>query len=794
MIYKGCIKNNSMEEVDASILSFFRQYKPQEFKVRGKNKQELNELKAKQNGFISGEMKELNRNSKNIINSDALVIDIDDCYKSESELLEWARKLENQFIAYPTISNGLKGVRYRLIFPLSKPVEDAAIYSAMVRFFSKEILRNIIRKPDTSNESWAQLMLLPCITEYNTKDKIVVNNGEPYSYDEILDAMKVNGYLNSKENYQGDAIEMNSSDVDKPIVQLVKEWAEMHQEELQEYKPFLIPFLNIKHNYQTKHISYNTAIECVCALALGNDSWERDNVEKFNKEKDKGRVIKGTPIESFFPTKLEYELTVGIPERLLFGDELEQALKLAVEQAYEWEIELHQSNKPRDSFRLSTAKTVKMLMKYIPFCEIGGKLFMYQADEGIWTMNENDVARLIAIIQPNASRNQIEDISNQIRLKAEKRSINTKSYLIPCKNGIYNTETKTLEAFSPDYVFLSKLATDYNPTIEMPLLDGWWTPKDFIKELSNNDIEIETLLYQVINDAAHPNYSRKKAIWLYGSGSNGKSTYQDVIKNIVGNDCYSTLKFNEFSERFRLHALIGKSVNIGDDVNAGVRVDDSSNFNSIVTHDSVTIEEKYKSPYHTKLYCTLIQSTNEMPTIRNKTDGTYRRMLIVPFENQFEDTPENWEIKENYIKSKEVLEWILAKALSMDFKQFINPNASKALLEEYKADNDAILAFKQDVFDVLDDKGACIVPLTPLFNLYTIYCKKNKLRQERARTFNKVLKELLGDEWHKGTSHFNRDNEAIFEEVLSELHLDSDDVYRKTQIGTQKSWCKKGVV
>lgn len=784
MIYKGCIKNNSMEEVDAAILSFFQQYEPEEFEVRGKNKQELKELKEQQHGFISGEMKELNRNSKNIINRDALVIDIDDCYKSESELLEWAaRERKTQFIAYPTISNGLKGVRYRLIFPLSKPVEDAAIYSAMVRFFSKEILRNIIRKPDASNESWAQLMLLPCITEYNTKDKIVVNNGEPYSYDDILKAMKVNGYLNNKENNQGDAIEMDSSEVNKPIVQLVKEWAEMHQEELQEYKPFITPFLNIKHNYQTKHISYNTAIECIRALALGNDSWERDNVEKFNKEKDKGRVIKGTPIESFFPTKLEHELTVGIPERLLFGDELTQAL----EQAYE--MALHQSEKARDSFRLSTAKTVKMLMKYIRFCAIDDKLFMYQPDEGIWTMNENDVARLIVIIQPNASTKQIEDISNQIRLKAEKRSVDTERYLVPCKNGIYNTKTKTLEAFSPNYVFLSKLATDYNPTIEMPVLNGW-TPKGFIKELSNNDTEIETLLYQVINDAVHPNYSRKKAIWLYGSGSNGKSTYQDVIKNIVGNDCYSTLKFNEFSERFSLHALIGKSVNIGDDVNAGVRVDDSSNFNSIVTHDSVTIEEKYKSPYHTTLYCTLIQSTNEMPTIRNKTNGTYRRMLIVPFENQFEDTPENWKIKENYIKSKEVLEWILAKALSMDFEQFINPNASKALLEEYKANNDAILAFKQDVFDVLDAKGAYIVPLAPLFDLYTDYCKKNKLHQERARTFNKELEKLLGDEWYKGTKHFNDENTRIFTDMLCELNLNKIDEYMPKKM-TQKSWVKK---
>lgn len=787
MIYKGCIKNNSMEEVDASILSFFQQYEPEEFEVRGKNKQELKELKEQQDGFISGEMKELNRNSKNIINRDALIIDIDDCYKSESELLKWARELKNQFIAYPTISNGLKGVRYRLIFPLSKPVDDAATYSAMIQFFSKKVLRNIIRKPDTSNESWAQLMLLPCITEYNTKDKIVVNNGEPYSYDAILKAMKANGYLNSKENNQGDAIEMNSSEVNELVVQLVKEWAEMHQEELQDYDFFIIPFLNIKHNYQTKHINYNTAIACLCALALGNGSWERDNVEKFNKEKDKGRVIKGTPIESFFPTKLEHELTVGIPERLLFGDELEQALKLSVEQAYEWEIELHQSNKTRDSFRLSTAKTVNILMEYIPFCEIGGKLFMYQADEGIWTMNENDVARLIAIIQPNASTKQIGDISNQIRLKAEQRSVDTERYLVPCKNGIYNTKTKTLEAFSPNYVFLSKLVTDYNPTIEMPLLDGWWTPKDFIKELSNKDTEIETLLYQVINDAVHPNYSRKKAIWLYGSGSNGKSTYQDVIKNIVGNDCYSTLKFNEFSERFSLHALIGKSVNIGDDVNAGVRVDDSSNFNSIVTHDSVTIEEKYKSPYHTTLYCTLVQSTNEMPTTRNKSNGNYRRMLIVPFENQFEDTPENWEIKENYIKSKEVLEWILAKALSMDFEQFINPNASKALLEEYKADNDAILAFKQDVFDVFVEKGVQTIPVATLYEVYKAWCKRNNITSIRDRKFNKELSEVLGKKWKRAPQHFTKSQQSLFCEVLNELRLNKE-VEIEANHSTQRAW------
>lgn len=781
MIYKGHTKNNSMEEMDASILSFFQRYEPQEFKVRGKNKQELRKLKAQQDGFISGKMKELNRNSKNIINRDALVIDIDDCYKSESELLEWAaRERKTQFIAYPTISNGLKGVRYRLIFPLSKPVEDAATYSAMVQFFSEKILCNIIRKPDTSNESWAQLMLLPCITEYNTKDKIVVNNGEPYSYDDILKAMKVNGYLNNKENNQDDAIEMNSSDVNELVVQLVKEWAEIHQKEMQDYDFFITPFLNIKHNYQTKHISYNTAIECIRALALGNDSWERDNVEKFNKEKDKGRVIKGTPIESFFPTKLEHELTVGIPERLLFGDELTQAL----EQAYE--MALHQSEKARDSFRLSTAKTVQILMKYIRFCAIDDKLFMYQPDEGIWTMNENDVARLIAIIQPNASTKQIGDISNQIRLKAEKRSVDTERYLVPCKNGIYNTKTKTLEAFSPNYVFLSKLVTDYNPTIEMPVLNGW-TPESFIKELSNNDTEIETLLYQVINDAVHPNYSRKKAIWLYGSGSNGKSTYQDVIKNIVGNDCYSTLKFNEFSERFRLHSLIGKSVNIGDDVNAGVRVDDSSNFNSIVTHDSVTIEEKYKSPYHTTLYCTLIQSTNEMPTIRNKTNGTYRRMLIVPFENQFEDTPENWEIKENYIKSKEVLEWILAKALSMDFEQFINPNASKALLEEYKADNDAILAFKQDVFDVFVENGVQTIPVATLYEVYKAWCKRNNITAIRDRKFNKELSEVLGKKWKRDSKHFSKSQQSLFCEVLNELRLNKE-VEVEANCSTQRAW------
>src|SRR5699024_9853877 len=122
---------------------------------------------------------------------------------------------------------------------------------------------------------------------------------------------------------------------------------------------------------------------------------------------------------------------------------------------------------------------------------------------------------------------------------------------------------------------------------------------------------------------------RKKAIFLVGDGNNGKGTFQELITNLIGPENIATLKVNEFEERFKLSVIDGKTAIIGDDVPANVYIDDSSNFNSVVTGDRVLVEQKNKQPYSAVFNCGVIQSTNGMPKFRNKNEGTLRRMIII---------------------------------------------------------------------------------------------------------------------------------------------------------------------
>ena len=198
MIYTGTATRKQLTPINMPLLDYFRTLKLNRYQVIELSKEQLNQIKLKQlRGFISGAMREPIRNNDNLINRDAFILDLDDVVITESELLAYFERMKakgKQFIAYPSISNGLKGVRYRLILPLDEPVTDENIYKMCIQFINEILLKSMIGKPDNSNGTWSQLMLLPCLTEYNTADKIILHDGEKWKLKAFINQAKVKGY------------------------------------------------------------------------------------------------------------------------------------------------------------------------------------------------------------------------------------------------------------------------------------------------------------------------------------------------------------------------------------------------------------------------------------------------------------------------------------------------------------------------------------------------------------------------------------------------------------------------
>lgn len=430
-----------------------------------------------------------------------------------------------------------------------------------------------------------------------------------------------------------------------------------------------------------------------------------------------------------------------------------------------------------------------ILKKHFDFClfdeEETSRLAMYIPMEGIYTQNYKLIKKIISYVEPSLTENQAETVIYFISNRTEVKTPVKSRFLIPVANGIYNLKKHELMPFSPDYVFTTKIATNYVENPIPPNIDGW-NVDDWLDELACQDEQIVKLMWQVISDSCNGNYSRRKAIFLVGNlaGNNGKGTFQELITNLVGAENVGHLKVTEFDKRFSLSRLAGKSVCIGDDTPANVFIKDSSNFNSVVTGDHVTIEYKGKDSYSLQLTCGVIQSCNGMPNFHNK-GGTMRRILIIPFNAHFGDSKksDNWNIKDDYIKRQDVLEYVLYRALQLDFDKFSEPDASSKALKQFELDNDPIISFKQDFFEQNEIER---IPTYYLYGFYAKYCTRNHytavssgkfIRQfmERSPEFEKKFvkvssadKEIF-DELNKSFEVSNYENVPLVGKVYSSI-------------------------
>jgi len=466
------------------------------------------------------------------------------------------------------------------------------------------------------------------------------------------------------------------------------------------------------------------------------------------------------------------------------GQKLVNQLKQARERKLlkkigDWITEGKKGPQPK---HLSPLECAEVLDSYVIFClfsdEENQKVAIYLPDKGIYTQNETYIQYLISHIEPDFNEQKAKDVIYHVKNIAFGNGIREKTRdpnLIPVNNGVYDKKQDKLLSFSPDFVFTTKIDTNYVENAEHPEF-GSWLFDDWLKEIACNDEEVIELLWQVINESLNGNYTRKKSFFLTGTGNNGKGTYQELLMNLVGRDNVGMLKANEFEHRFSLEAIKDKSLVVGDDVPPNVYIKDLSNFKSIITGDPVSIEGKNKPIYHDVLTPTIIQSTNGMPKSLDKSNGLLRRIVIVPFNAEFKaGISENVDIKEVFLRDKQLLEYVLFKAIKMDFKTFTIPKQSVRALDEFKRDNDPLYEFK---IEVMDEWLTDCIPKSLVYDVYVNFCEESGYKQLASRKFHKELSEHLGDEWESKKTYI-REQEALrsipFEPYLKKYGIDVDE-------------------
>ena len=345
-------------------------------------------------------------------------------------------------------------------------------------------------------------------------------------------------------------------------------------------------------------------------------------------------------------------------------------------------------------------------------------------DEGLYVPAEDRIRRLARQYHYTISSKDLNAVVECVRDSVSLLEESEDSDVVALVNGLFDLRTKELRDFSPDVVLTSKASVAFNAdATACPVMDDGWNVDEWIRELANNDPEVEQLFWEIIAALFRPEHPFKKAALLYSpTGSNGKGTFLELLRHLVGVDRVATLSISDFGEQFLPEALCSAFAVLSDENEVGDFLRKAGVFKAWVTHDWIRINVKYGPARSVKGRGLCVFCVNELPSSKDKSESLYRRFIPIPFLKRYVGADENTAIKNDYVKHTKVLEYVAHKALMMDlFDTFIEPAVCEKLLGQIRVENDPVLQFAEEFFDqfVWD-----LLPWKFSFRLYSVWMRK----------------------------------------------------------------------
>ncbi len=219
---------------------------------------------------------------------------------------------------------------------------------------------------------------------------------------------------------------------------------------------------------------------------------------------------------------------------------------------------------------------------------------------------------------------------------------------------------------------------------------------DFLKKITCEDHELQEYLQLVVGMCAVGKVFCENLIIAYGTGKNGKSTFFNLLAQVLG-DYSGSLSAETLTSECRKNKspeyaeLCGKRLVISSELEDDTSLN-TSIMKKLCSTDRIYAEKKYKAPFDFKPTHSLILCTNHLPHIYTSDNGTWRRLIIIPFHAVIENSTEIKNYADYLFENagEAVLSWIIEgaeKFINANYN-LIQPKCVRQAIEDYRNEND----------------------------------------------------------------------------------------------------------
>lgn len=337
----------------------------------------------------------------------------------------------------------------------------------------------------------------------------------------------------------------------------------------------------------------------------------------------------------------------------------------------------------------------------------------------------------------NIRMNSIKDLMPLV--PGEREDFDRHKYLFNVENGIVDLKTGKLQQHDRELGLTKITNVSFDENAKCPT----WLA--FLDQIFLGDQDLVEYMQRLIGYSLTGDISEQIMMFLVGGGSNGKSTFINTIKDLIGeygkqakSDTF--IKKKDTGANNDIARLVGARFVSAIESEEGEKLSES--FVKQITGGEPVLARFLRQEYFEfvpefKVFFT----TNHKPVIGGLDEGIWRRVKLIPFNLNLPAHKRDKRLPEKLsLEMPGILNWAIEGCMKWQHGRLKEPKVVAEATGKYKDDMDILAPFLDEVCYVDDRENESItIEAKELYNVYERWCFNSGERALGNRSFYRML-------------------------------------------------------
>lgn len=333
----------------------------------------------------------------------------------------------------------------------------------------------------------------------------------------------------------------------------------------------------------------------------------------------------------------------------------------------------------------------------------------------------------------NIRMNSIKDLMPLV--PAERDDFDRRKYLFNVENGILDLKTGKLQQHDRELGITKITNVSFDEDAKCP---EWL---NFLDQIFQGDKELIEYMQRLIGYSLTGEITEQIMVFLIGGGSNGKSTFINTIKDLMG-EYGKQAKSDTFIKKKETGANNDIARLVGSRFVSAIESEDGEQLSEAFVKQ-ITGGEPVLARFLRQEYFEFVPefkvffTTNHKPVIKGVDEGIWRRVKLIPFNLQLPKHKRDLKLPEKLsLEMPGILNWALEGCLKWQQSGLEEPSIVQQATGDYKEEMDILGPF---MFECCFKREDAQIEAKELYEVYTNWCYKNGEHQLKNRAFYRVL-------------------------------------------------------